>query len=209
MTNKNQTPTRDDVLFAFHEEFAKPNARQIIEWMKKFPQFADDIQAHAAVSLDWAARGDETQKEPSESSLASAYSRALSALYNAEIEADAAQDNGSTRSLREILAACGKDVPSLQIEIGGSVGIVRSVLADLFNGAMLPPLSNRLKNTIRGALSLTVGEFQAAHERTLASPRLGHANSTTTPTVNARSCEDIIRNSGMTFLQIKYWLDED
>jgi hypothetical protein len=209
MTIKNQTPDRDEVLFAFHEAHVRPTAQEIIDWVEKFPQFADDIRIHASISRDWAAHEKESQEEPSESCLASAYSRALSALYDAEIETAVVQANGSTRSLREIVAACGKDVATLQNEIGGSIGIARSVLADLFNGIMLPPLSNRLANAVQGSLSLTIQELQTALERTLTSPRLGYANSTTIPTVNARSCEDIIRNSGMTSLQIGYWLDED
>jgi hypothetical protein len=77
MTNSNQTPDRDEVLFAFHEACARPTVKQIIEWASRYPQFADDIRAHAAVSRDWEARKDLSYEKPSESMLTQAYSRAL------------------------------------------------------------------------------------------------------------------------------------
>lgn len=207
----NKTPDRDDVLFAFHEAYARPTARQIIEWTERYPQFADDIRAHAAVAYDWSAREGESQEEPNESDLANAFSRALSALYEGEVEADSKQVSAPTRTLWEMLADCGKDLVSLQQEISKSVGvgIERSVLADLFNGAMLGPLSNRLENAVRNGLALTVGEFQSSLARTLTSPRIGFANARAAPAVNPRSCEDIIRSSEMSDKQIRYWLGED
>ena len=49
---------RDEVLFAFHQTCTDPTAEQIIEWVERFPQFADDIRAHAAILKDWAADED-------------------------------------------------------------------------------------------------------------------------------------------------------
>jgi hypothetical protein len=46
---------RDEVLFTFHEAYERPTAENIIEWTRRYPQFADDIRAHAAVAWDWAA----------------------------------------------------------------------------------------------------------------------------------------------------------
>jgi hypothetical protein len=206
MTNNTHKADRDDVLFAFHQAYERPTAQQIIEWANRYPEFAEDIRAHAAVSYDWAANQSMSEEQPSEDNLASAFSRALSAIYEAELEvAEAAQ---STQTLRDIATACGKDVPSLQNEIGGSIGIARTVLADLFNGAMLGPLSNRLASAIQRALALTVTQFEAALERTLLAPRMGHANANAPPNLIQRTCEEIIKNSGMTPTQIRHWLDE-
>ncbi|HEY8949462.1 MAG TPA: helix-turn-helix transcriptional regulator [Rhizomicrobium sp.] len=207
MNDRTQTQDRDEVLFAFHRAYERPTAEEIIEWVEKYPQFAEDIRRHATVSHDMAARRDGPAEEPDESTLARAYSRALSALYEGEI-----RKRGKVAplpTLREILAARGKTVPSIQAEIAGTVGISRGVVADLFNGMMLPPLSRRFETSICAALGMPANDLHAALERTVASPRLGHANAASIPALTARSCEDIFRNSGMTPEQIAYWLNGD
>ena len=95
MTDRTQTPDRDNVLFAFHEACPRPTAEQIIDWTSRYPQFADDIRAHAAVARDWAARKELPAEEPSESALARAYSRALNALYKADAEAKPAEGDAA------------------------------------------------------------------------------------------------------------------
>ncbi len=34
---------RDEILFAFHRTCADPTAEQILDWVKRFPQYGDDI----------------------------------------------------------------------------------------------------------------------------------------------------------------------
>jgi hypothetical protein len=51
-----ETPNRDDALWAFHLACERPTAEQITDWTRRYPQFAEDIRAHAAVARDWAAR---------------------------------------------------------------------------------------------------------------------------------------------------------
>ena len=48
-----------------------------------------------------------------------------------------------------------------------------------------------------------------ALEKALAAPRLGLAKADAAPTVNARSYEEVIRDSDMTPEQIRYWLGGD
>jgi hypothetical protein len=84
-TPNNHTDTRNEVLFAFQQACEHPTADQIIEWTRRYPQFADDIRAHAAIARDWAARNGEPVAEPDESMLACGYSRVLNALYNASL----------------------------------------------------------------------------------------------------------------------------
>lgn len=50
MTDRINPNDRDSVLFAFHEECARPTAEQIIEWVSRFPEYADDIRVHASVA---------------------------------------------------------------------------------------------------------------------------------------------------------------
>ena len=77
MNQRNTAPDRDEVLFAFHQACERPTAMQITEWTKRYPEFADDIRAHAAVRLDCIAGSDDVDLEPDETMLARGRSRAL------------------------------------------------------------------------------------------------------------------------------------
>src|SRR5271165_3068040 len=127
-TPSNPNDLRDEVLFAFHQACDNPNAEQIIEWTRRYPQFAEDIRAHAAIAKDWAARETLPALQPDADMLARGHSRVLNALYNAEVAANAAEE--PCESFQEIMAKQETDVPRLarQLDIG------RSVLADLVNG---------------------------------------------------------------------------
>ena len=208
MTNRSQTPGRDDVLFAFHEACPRPTIEQIIDWTSRYPQFADDIRAHAAVARDWEARKEAPAEEPSEAMLARAYSRALNALYKADAETKPAE-TGAAQSFQDIIAARGTSVAALALEIGGTVGIRRSVIADLVNGLMRGPIGQRFRDALCRALAITRDRFYAALEQALTAPRVGLARADAAPTVNARSYEEVIRSSGMTPEQIQYWLSGD
>ena len=158
------------------------------------------------MARDWEAHKDRPPIEPGEATLARAHSRALNALYGAEaVSANA----GAAQSFQELLVARGMDVPTLAREIGGVVGIARSVLADLINGAMRGPVARRFVEAVTRALSITPETFHAALDRALAAPRLGHAKATTVLTVHVRSYEEVIRSSGMAPDQIRYWLSDD
>lgn len=207
MTDRSHTPDRDEVLFAFHEACPRPTVEQIIDWTGRYPQFADDIRVHAAVARDWAARKELPAEEPSETELTRAYSRALNALYKAD--AEAASSPTTAQTFQEILAARGTNVRALTKEVGGPVGINRSVIADLVGGRMLGPVGRRFRDAVCRALAITHAEFSAANDMALASPQSGLAKASGTPTVKARSYEDVVKDSGMTEEQIRYWLDED
>jgi hypothetical protein len=208
MTDRTQTPGRDDVLFAFHQACPRPTVEQIIDWTSRYPQFADDIRAHAAVARDWAAREGLAAEEPSENMLARAYSRALNALYKADAEAKPAEADAA-QSFQDIIAARGTSVAALQREVGGTVGIGRSVLADLVNGAMRGPVGQRFLDAVCRAVAINHDRFYAALEKALAAPRVGLAKADAAPTVNARSYDEVIRDSDMTPEQIRYWLGGD
>ena len=208
MTDRTQMPGRDDVLFAFHEACPRPTVEQIIDWTTRYPQFADDIRAHAAVARDWAAGEGLPAEGPSETMLARAYSRALNALYKADAETKPAE-TGAAQSFQDIIAARGTSVAALALEIGGTVGIRRSVIADLVNGLMREPIGQRFRDALCRALAITRDRFYAALEQALAAPRVGLARADAAPTVNARSYEEVIRSSGMTPEQIQYWLGGD
>ena len=69
MTAQKRTDELDEVLFAFHQACEHPTAEQIIAWTGRYPEFAEDIRAHAAILKDWAARRSLPAAEPDETML--------------------------------------------------------------------------------------------------------------------------------------------
>jgi hypothetical protein len=206
MTDQNKTESRDDVLFAFHQQYDRPTAEEIIEWTRRFPQFAEDIRAHAAVAWDWANQEGLVVAEPDESLLARGYSQALNAIYNAENSAASNQNVAASQSFPQMIAACGKDVRQLARELD----IERGVIADLVGGRMLPPIGERFIAAFASALSQSKEVFNKALDFALSSPQqLGYAKADHMPTIIPQSYEDIIRKSGMTDERKRYWLGED
>ncbi len=90
MTDLATTTERDDVLFAFHQAYERPEAKDITEWVRRYPQFAEDIRAHAAVARDWAARENDHEEAVNETMSARAYSRALNIIQLPIISRNAA-----------------------------------------------------------------------------------------------------------------------
>lgn len=209
MTDNKQIIERDEVLYAFHVECSRPTLEDIGKWISKYPQFADDIRTHAAIARDWdACKEEEFSEAPDQVMLARGYSDALNVLYEAKLRLSEASPSAS-ETFQQLMAACGKDVPALARQIGGDKGIARSVLADLVNGAMQPPIGERFRTAVTGALSTTLEKFDGALQLALRSPRLGHAKATVVPTIHPRPYQDIVKDSGMNPEQIRYWLDED
>lgn len=210
MTARSTNTDRDAVLFAFYQECERPTARQIVEWAERYPQFADDIRAHAAIRLDRAPGADDrSELEPDETMIARGRSRALNAIYNARQEADqeAAGTNAAAAqpSWQEMLRAKGITVPQLARQID----IDRMVLSELGAGRMRLPLGHRLTDALTGALEVTPAHLAAAVGQLVAAPRLGHAKADKAPTILTRSYEEVIRASAMTPERKRYWLGED
>ena len=193
---------RDRVLMAFHQACEKPNLDQILEWVERFPKYADDIRAHAAVARDLAATNSVEAREVSEAVLNAAYSNALNAIYAAQQKY--AQPDVAA-SFHGIAAARQVDV----IELARSMNIARGVLADLFDGAMLRPIRKRLIDAVCQALTITEDAFDQALDLALQNPRLGHAKSSGAPTLKRRTCDEIIANSSMSPDRVRYWFEGD
>jgi hypothetical protein len=205
MSDQINTEDRDEVLFAFHQECDRPTAEQIVAWVSRFPQFAEDIRAHAAIAWDWATQATDSNQEIDETMSARAYSQALNIIYSAEASSAPAQVADSSRTFQQMQTAIGKETYQLAREL--DVG--RGVLADLFNGRMLRPIRKRLIDDLVPLLGITSTEFNFALDYALSSPRLGHAKANQTPIVAARPCDDIIRESDMSPERKRYWLEED
>ena len=200
MTNSNEN--RDEVLFAFYQACARPTVDAILSWTRRFPQFAEDIRAHAAVRRDWDACDDLPAQQPDESMIARGYSRTLNALYNARVAASA--NTTQTQSFEQMLTTRGMGVPQLARDLG----IERSLLADLFSGRITPPIGSRLVNILVSSLADTRDAFDNALQVAVGSPSLSHAKAATTPTIIRRTYKDAIRQSSMTDERKRYWLEE-
>jgi hypothetical protein len=206
MTAQNEnTDARDEVLYAFHLACERPTAAQIIEWTTRYPQFADDIRAHAAIARDWEATRAVPALKPDANMLSRGQSRILNALHNAAVTVPAKAQTEPCQSFQQIMAARGTDVPRLARELN----IGRSVLADLFNGGILAPVGRRLVNALANALAIRTASFDAMLTLALNSPRIGHAKADGTPTLIPRPYEEVIRSSNMDAERIRYWLSED
>ena len=205
MTDTNRNDERDVVLFALHRECSNPTAQQIIQWIEKYPQFADDIRSHDAILKDWAAREGLPVLEPNAAMISRSQSRAMNALHKAQMAPVAEQAGAATRTFEQIMASCGTDVPQLSRKLN----IGRGVLAALVSGRMLAPVGERLITAFMSSLSITRDAFNAALQSALATPRLGHAKAEGTPSVIPRSYQDLVRASSMPDDRKHFWLGED
>jgi hypothetical protein len=206
MIGKHNIEDRDEVLFAFHQAYEQPTAEQIVEWIGRYPQFADDIRDHATVAWDWVA-----QKEPlpynalDEAMSARCYSQALNLIYDSESKPQSAADAAGSKTFQDMQVTAGKEV----YQIAGELDVGRTIIADLFNGWMLPPIRKRLIDGLLNLLAISMEEFEEALNTTLQHPRLGHAKADRAPTVVPRPCDEIIRASNMSPERKSYWLEED
>jgi hypothetical protein len=200
MTNPNRDQDRDAVLLAFHKAYERPTAAQIIEWIDRYPQFADDIRAHAAVAREWDASREEQAVEASESLVAAAYSRALNLMFHAS-EIDAAGQS----SFQEITTSRGMTTPQL----AQAVGISRFVIADLFSGRMGRPVRNVFIDAVTQVLGMPRAAFDTVLQRALDQPMTGLAKASHAPRAVVRPYDEIIRTcDDMTEQEKKKWLEE-
>lgn len=200
MTKQNRTEDRDEVLFAFHEAYSRPTAEQIIEWIDRYPQFAEEFRAHAAVAREWDALG-VSAVEADTSRIAAAYSRALNIIYKSQFATD-----GTDRSFQDIMAARNTSVP----QVARAINIKRPIVADLVSGRMSGPIKNVFIDAIDTVLNITRDAFHVAHARALAQPTLGPAKADHAPTIVVRTYEEIIRSCDeLTDAEKRRWLEED
>ncbi|MER8464515.1 hypothetical protein [Mesorhizobium sp. M1396] len=199
---KTMSKDRDDVLYSFHTDCPAPSAADIIEWTKRFPQYAEDIRAHAAIARDWTAQAD-VDVEIDEVTLQRAHSRALNIIYRSA-EADSGVPSQAV-GFFELLTRAGTRISDIATEIG----IARAVVADLFNGWMRPPVGGRLSRAVMHALRIDQAAFDREVLFALANPRMGEAKASGPPQVLQRSYREIVESSGMSAERIHYWLEED
>lgn len=202
MTKSPHDNDRDQVLYEFHIKCPHPTAAQIIEWTDRYPQFAEDIRIHAAISRDWDA-GDDEDLPIDDTMMARAHSRVLNALFGSETRGQNVEGETAV-GFHDMLRANNKEI----YQIARELDVGRDVLADLFNGWMNPPVGQRLVDAVCSLLGITSAAFQRAVELAVANPKVGHAKSATAPSVPRRSYEEIVRSSNMKDERIRFWLGE-
>jgi hypothetical protein len=205
MTDQTKAARRDEVLFAFHRDCPRPSVDQIIDWTRRYPEFADDIRAHAAIIRDWGAGEGSHEEEVDELMLNRARSRALNAIYHAQLATQAESRSETEITFDQLLLAAGLNTPQLS----RALDIGRDVLSDLFRGRMRPPIGQRLITALMERLEATRAQFDRALAFALANPSIGQARATQQPTVVQRSYEEIIQSSSMSAERKSYWLDGD
>ena len=205
MTDQTKAARRDEVLFAFHRECDCPTMDQIIAWTQRYPDFADDIRAHAGIMRDWAAEGGLEEEDVDDLMMNRAQSRALNAIYDAQVAARSETQSDENVTFDQLLSAAGLTTPQLSrvLDIG------RDILSDLFRGKMRAPVGKRLVQALLDKLQTTRARFDHALSYALDHPSLGHAKASQQPTVIQRSYEEIVRSSTMSADRKSYWLEED
>lgn len=198
---------RDQMLLQFHAQFPRPTAADVIEWVERYPQYAEDIRLHAAISRDWDAADAMEVPDPeliSDAMMARAHSRMLNALYRSERKAHA-ETADVVPDFHEMLQADGREI----YQLARDLNVGRDVLHDLFNGWMAPPVGRRLVDAVCASFRITALAFDRAVERAIANPRFGQAKSAAAPSVRRRSYEEIINTSNMKDDRKKFWLEDD
>lgn len=205
MTDQTKATRRDEVLFAFHRECVTPTADQIIDWTQRYPEFADDIRAHAGIMRDWAANEKAEEEAVDELMMNRARSRALNAIYNAQATEQADAQAAPETTFDQLLSSAGLDTRHLS----NAIDIGRDVLSDLFRGRMSPPIGPRLVKALLDQLQATRAQFDRALAYSCAHPSMGHAKASQQPTVVQCSYEESVRRSSMSPERKSYWLGED
>lgn len=202
MTEHNHSPSRDEVLVAFHDAFARPTADNIEEWTRRYPQFAGDIRDHAEIKCDWTESPESEFLHIDDTLLAQGRSRALNILHDLGKSANTVATM-SNMTWPQLLLSTNKTIPTLAREIN----IDRFILAELNAGRMRLPVGDRLMEALTIALKAPVATLQNALKILISTPpRLGHAKADKQFTITPRSYEEIIRASQMSAEQKHFWL---
>jgi hypothetical protein len=201
--SKNDT-RRDEVLLAFHEACEHPTAETIAEWTGRYPEFADDIIAHAEHQLAWQARLDLHDREPDEADVNRNWSWTLDAMYKAQ-NAQQPGSDAAAETFSQLIEQQGLTIPSLARKLD----IDRLVIGELNAGRMRLPIHDRLSDALANALGRSKEVLQSVLVRTLATPALGNAKAEMTPVVHRQSYEEVVLSSEMSTEKKNYWLGRD
>lgn len=178
----------DDVLFQFHRAAEAVTPELVARWTGRYPQFADDIRAHAVEIVDMQQRA---------------------ALAEEPLAADAVavpQVEAVRPSLREVMGKAGTSLRDLADDLD----IARSIVFDL-NAGGIEPLTVPVRfvrlaaERLREAQEWLAAVIANSHDRS-ASPAF---KATGTPdTGRRRTWEEAVNDSDMEPERKAFWLAE-
>ena len=203
MKRENQNLELEEVLFAFHKACSDPTAVDIANWTKKYPQYSDDILAHAALMKDSAACEKLGIIEPDAKMLSIGQSRTMDLLHKARAAAKA--ESVGAKTFDEIMKAAGTNIPDLARKLD----ITRGVLAALVGGRIQVPIGRRLADALTNVLSISIEKFDRAVEAALLRPKLGMLKAEGNAKVNVNTYEELINSSAMSESRKRFWLGKE
>jgi transcriptional regulator with XRE-family HTH domain len=146
----NSPSTLDEVIFEFHTAVDVPTPSDIAHWTDKYPQFADEIRAHAVEMIDMEAlaAGESLEME--------------NAVVSLRPVAATSVPTVGGRTLREVIRANGMTLPDFADELEISPVIVSDVntgriLADTVPAKFMRLAARRLVETFDELVATVAG----------------------------------------------------
>ena len=183
------TDDLDDVLFRFHCEADTVTPDLVAHWTGRYPQFADDIRAHAVELVDMQHRAAVAEDAPLSKPTAASPSPV------------------ARPSLREVTGAAGTTLRDLADDLD----IARSIVFDVNAGGIEP-------STIRGPFVRLAAERLREAQDWLASVMANSCDRSATPAFKAsgapeagrrRTWDEAVNDSDMEPERKAFWLAEE
>ncbi|WP_019998658.1 hypothetical protein [Aureimonas ureilytica] len=178
-----RTQTLDDVLFGFHQAADTVTPQLLSEWTARYPEFADEIRAHAVEIID------------------------MELLAEIRSPAPVAAPAMSAVTLRSALQEAGTSLR----DFADGLDISRSIVADVNTGrideATIPRrfsrlAASRLQRSPDWFHSVVVSSNEAAFAPSFKASELPSAG-------RQRTWEEAVRGSDMSEERKAFWLAED
>lgn len=199
---RNDIDQDDPVIEAFIAACPRPTAQDIIEWIERYPDRADDIRDAAEIALSLDAQYDANRVPSPE--LLKRIDEMCDATFG-QYWAEAQAERVKTATFRSLMADSGKGLPAVARELD----IGRAALTDLVQGRMTVPLPARFAAALAEAFFTTAEVIAAAAGRAVAHPHMGRAKANAAPNGRQRTFADIVRDDPTMSAERKaFWLAE-
>lgn len=180
----NTSETLDEVIFAFHRAVDIPTPAEVAKWTRDYPQFADEIRAHAVEIID------------------------MEMLAASEALADAVKAPVSeSKTLREVIRAGGLTLPDFADELDISSAVVSDVNSGRIITATVPAKFVRLAAAF---LRQSVDELAAVVAGPKERPAMAMLKAKAGPVEGQPvTWEEAIHSSDMEDDRKSFWLSDE
>ena len=184
----NRSATLDEVLFAFHQAVDIPSPQEVARWTKDYPQFADEIRAHAVEIIDMEALAAD---EP--------------IVGEAAVSKPAPAASGKT--LREVIRECGMSLA----DFADDIDISPAVVSDVNTGRILPEtVPQKFARVAAGFLKRAVEDISATVMGAKERPALAMLKAKAGPVEGrAVTWEEAVLASDMDEDRKAFWLSDE